>query len=78
MPGYDEAGGFIVAAVSEDQARALLSAPQDTDDDFSHGIHAGDEGTVVWADPTCSNCEKISEGSIYEEPKVVIRDFHHG
>jgi len=78
--GYDEANAFVVAALSEDQARALLSAPLDVDEMFDggRGVYAGDEGTRIWADPTTSTCEMISEFSCYEEPTVVLRDFHHG
>jgi len=75
---YDEANAFVVAAESEDQARALLSAPLDMDISFDHGLYAGDEGTHIWADPSCSTCTRISLFSIYKEPTVVLRDFHSG
>jgi len=78
--GYDESNAFVVAAVSEDQARALLSAPLSVEERFDggRGVYAGDEGTRIWADPTASTCEQIAESSIFEEPTVVLRDFHHG
>jgi hypothetical protein len=78
---YDEACGFVVAAESEDQARALLSAPLDPDDNdsiFGNSLHAGDEGGGVWMDPEQSSCVQISSESIYEEPAVVLRDFRNG
>jgi len=77
---YDEANAFVVAAASEDQVRALLSALIDPegDEEFGNARYAGDEGIYTWIDPTRLTCTMISEGSIYEEPTVVICDFHHG
>lgn len=80
--GYDEASAFVVAAISEDQARALLSALRDVDDgDFTgygRGMYSGDEGPEFWANPDNTSCEMIAEFSSYTEPTVVLRDFHHG
>jgi len=76
-PSYDCAESFVVAAESEDQARALVSAPSRTDTDDPHNnLHAGDEGRHFWMDPVGAPGKLIAPDSIYDVPTVVVRAFH--
>jgi len=82
-PTHDVATGFVVAAESEEQARALLSAPLDADappeeDDRFNALHAGDEGREVWIDPQLSSCKRIADASMYPSPVVVLKRFQAG
>ena len=79
-PRFDVATGWVVAAESEVQARALLSAPEDPDepDDRFNKRYAGDEGRETWADDRTSSCQLIATASIYTEPTIVLRRFNAG
>jgi hypothetical protein len=78
--GYDEACGFVVAAENEDVVRVLLSSPSDADEEESsyNTLHAGDEGVATWLDPTKAVCELIAHDSVYDEPRIVMKDFRAG
>ena len=62
--GYDEADGFVVAAVGVAKARALA------------GEGSGDEGAGPWLEPGQSTCRKIGEGTV--KPGVVLRSYNAG
>lgn len=59
-PWYDRTFGFVICALSEDDARALA------------GADAGAEGDDAWTNPTLSTCEELTAD---DEPGVVMRDF---
>ena len=64
--GYDCARGFLVAANTPDEARRLAS------------LRSGDEGDYYWLNPDQSVCVRIAPSSRYDDPQVLLRDFHNG
>ena len=63
--GYDEAGGFVVAAPTAAEARILA------------GEDSGDEGAGAWEGTTRSTCRKIGAGASLEAG-VVLRSYNAG
>lgn len=65
--GYDCNNGFVVAAHSEEEARALASR------------FTADEGDI-WCDASLSTCERLGEADpgFNYNPCVLLRDFSAG
>ncbi len=64
-PTYDAYGGHVIAAPTEQEARALASE------------QPGDEGRDVWFNPDKVTCEHFGE-AIKDEPGTWLSDFHAG
>jgi hypothetical protein len=64
--GYDCAEGFVVAADSEEEARALAATRK------------GDEGAFCWESPSYSEATLIAPSSIYTSAQIVLRDYLAG
>jgi len=65
FPRYDKAFGFIVAAESEEQARALAQARGGDETDW-------DSSCPAWTDPQHSTCAELVAG---DTSGVIMRDF---
>lgn len=65
FPGYDEAGGFVVAADTQGEARWIASE------------RAGDELADTWLSEDSSTCKMIATRTS-ERAGVVLRDFRAG
>jgi hypothetical protein len=63
LPTYDAAFGFVIRAVSAEEARLIASGG------------AGDEGKDVWLDPTRTRCEELTQDG---DPEVILQDFNAG
>lgn len=64
--GYDEFGGFVVYAESEEYARNIAARAK------------GDEGSGVWTDPKASTCEALGFTTNKVEARVVLGSFNAG
>lgn len=65
---YDEAWGFVVAALDEETARTLLAGSE----------RLGDEGPAPWLDSRHSTAVMVGRTLPGDEPRIVLRDFHAG
>ena len=63
--GYDEAGGFVVCASTEEKARNVAS------------LEHGDEGKDTWLRDYEVSCELLAS-DVEVEAGIVLRDFHAG
>ena len=61
--GYDEAGGFVVRAETEGEARKLAARMR------------GDEGEDAWLNPYSSSCVRLRG---IGPTGVILRDFNAG
>lgn len=61
--GYDEADGFVIAALTPKEARLIASN------------WAGDEGSCVWTSKSLSTCRTIVVG---KRPRVILRSYAGG
>jgi hypothetical protein len=65
---YEEAWGFVVAAVDEETARAIIAASE----------RHGGEGPAPWLDSRQSAAEMVGRSLPGDPPRIVLRDFHAG
>ncbi len=65
---YDEARGFVVAAIDEETARTMLADSEQT----------GDEGPAPWLDSRHSAAFMVGRTLPGDEPRIILRDFHAG
>ena len=63
LQNYDCTHGVIVRADSEQEARTLAASV------------AGDEGWLVWGDPSKTSCDALEANG---NNKVLLVDFHAG
>ena len=63
--GRDEVAGFVIAAVTFQQARKIAAD------------HAQDEGKAVWLDVDRSRCEKLAK-DVHRKSGVVLSDIIEG
>ncbi len=61
--GYDEYGGFVARATTEQEARTYASE------------QAGDEGAETWLDPVLSSCVILP---VRGEAGIVMDSYHAG
>jgi hypothetical protein len=66
--GYDEAWGFVVAAIDEEAVRAMLAGSK----------QLGDEGPAAWLDSRHSTAVMVGRALPGAEPHVILRNFHAG
>lgn len=71
--GYDEAAGFVVAASSHKEARALIVRK----DEYDRYKHIGDEGPDVWKSSSGSRCELLAT-NVRHRRGIVLKDFNNG
>jgi len=67
-PGYDEAAGFVVAAIDEESARELIADKEEY----------GDEGDGMWLDSRRSTAYMLGRSMPGDPPRIVLRDFRAG
>jgi hypothetical protein len=65
---YDEARGFVVAAIDEETARKMIA---DSD-------RLGYEGQGPWLDSRCSTALMLGRSLPGDEPRIILRDFLYG
>jgi hypothetical protein len=65
---YDEAWGFVVAAIDEEAARTMIA------DSERHG----DEGPGPWLDSRQSAAVMVGRTLPGDKPQIILRDFHAG
>lgn len=67
-PGYDEAFGFVVAAIDEETARAMIA------DEEQHG----DEGAAPWLDSRHTVAVMAGRSLPGDPARIILRDFRAG
>ena len=70
---YDEAWGFVVAAIDEESARTMIA-----DGESVGGSWPGDEGPGPWLDSRHSTAVMVGRTLPGDEPRIILRDFHAG
>lgn len=65
---YDEAAGFVVAAIDEESARAMIAGEE----------QYGDEGEGPWLDSRRSTALMLGRSLPGDEPRIILRDFCAG
>lgn len=70
---YDEAAGFVVAAIDEETARTMIA-----DGESAGGSRFGGEGAAPWLDSRQSTAFMVGRTLPGDEPRVILRDFHAG
>ena len=67
-PGYDEASGFVIAAIDEESARTMIADRE----------VFGDEGDGPWLDSRRSTAVMAGRSLPGDPPRVLLRDFRAG
>ena len=70
---YDEAWGFVIAAIDEESARTMIA-----DGESVGGSWFGDESAAPWLDSRQSTALMVGRSLPGDEPRIILRDFHAG
>ena len=70
---YDEAWGFVIAAIDEETARTMIA-----DGESAGGSWFGDEGPAPWLDSRHSAAIMVGRTLPGDKPQIILRDFHAG
>ena len=65
---YDDAAGFVVAAIDEESARRMIA---------DSGRYGG-EGAGPWLDSRLSTALMLGRSLPGDEPRIILRDFRAG
>ena len=66
--GYDEAFGFVIAAIDEESARVMIADEE----------ACGDEGDGPWLDSRRTTAVMIGRSLPGDSPRIVLCDFRAG